>query len=427
MVSCAYAPFNRGGVGDSLSSIVASMIDQGHDVSIFTIEDSKKIKKYQVRNVVVKRAPCRIVNIPGSSTDFFSRYTVEDYYNKKVERIFTNFVNENNFDLIHFHAIQKIGANLLNVSSKIGIKSVVTFHDFWWVCQNLFYTDVNYGDCSRDCNVCHKQLQSISKDYKATRTYHISRREYLTKQLEKANVIIGNSKFLTDEISTWDIPKVLHLENGIDECDIGTIKEKSREGPMVIGFVGGQNELKGYDVLIEAFTELADRDIELHIYGVNQFSISQVGSDWRGFVSANSLMSLPRKILERIQRVKQVESADKRIFMHAPFSSKEKYEIYKTFDVVIVGTKVMESFSLVTREAQVLNIPVITSNCGGPLDIIKEGLNGYIYDRNNPSSLRKAIVQAKNDWTRGRQFQFDGDIRFIKDQVKDLLEVYTKL
>lgn len=424
-VSCAFAPLHGGGVAVSLALLAEEFISKGHQVSVFTLDNNQHKKTSTVSFRKLNNVGCYVFNADGVNVDFFDRYRQRDYYNRKVEKAFSVVVEEANFDVIHFHAIQGLGANLINVPHKFNIRSVVSFHDFWWVCPNLFYTDLEYADCQLDCSVCHKQLSSLSDSYKTKIQFYDNRREYLKAQLDKVDVVLSNSKFLKNEMSNWAIDKVSLNENGIDlpKNELNKVKVIGR---AIIGFVGGDSELKGYSIVRSAFELVKDPNVELHIYGLPFIGKKNWLKDIRKGIAVNKIQDIPKKVIKRVFSSRTESVGDSRVKLFGTFSKDEKYDVFNTFDAVIVGTRVKESFSLVTREAQILNIPVITGDCGGPLDIIEDGVNGYVYDRNSSTSLSDAIHRYLVDAKKSVEYDFKiGEIQSITGQSEELLKHYT--
>jgi glycosyltransferase involved in cell wall biosynthesis len=60
-------------------------------------------------------------------------------------------------------------------------------------------------------------------------------------------------------------------------------------------------------------------------------------------------------------------------------------------DVLIHPNTKFEGFGNVVLEAQTLGIPVITTNCGGPLEIVRDGYSGFIVNNNAPNELAEKL------------------------------------
>jgi glycosyltransferase involved in cell wall biosynthesis len=100
-------------------------------------------------------------------------------------------------------------------------------------------------------------------------------------------------------------------------------------------------------------------------------------------------------------------------------------EIYTLSDVVVSSSKKPESFGRSVAEAIAMNTPVVATNHGGVLDIIRKNENGYLYEPEESEGLAVAIEKCKN-------LEFDG-YRYISENfslekmVRKTLEVYKGL
>ncbi|MBO4602200.1 MAG: glycosyltransferase [Salinivirgaceae bacterium] len=68
--------------------------------------------------------------------------------------------------------------------------------------------------------------------------------------------------------------------------------------------------------------------------------------------------------------------------------------IYSETDIVLVCS--CESFGRVAIEAMKHSIPVVAANVGGSVELIKNGYNGYLYEKNNPEDLANKIMLLQN-------------------------------
>ena len=69
---------------------------------------------------------------------------------------------------------------------------------------------------------------------------------------------------------------------------------------------------------------------------------------------------------------------------------------YAAFDVFVhTGTK--ETFGQTLQEAMASGLPVVAPAAGGPLDIVKPGVTGLLFDPESPTGLREAVGSLVND------------------------------
>lgn len=392
-VTCAYPPYHGGGVSVILSNLSHELTQRGHEVFVFSIYDKKEKSPFGLEKFDFQGVTCTFINIPNSLSKFFHRYEKTDYKNLELAQVFNQYLSEIDPDIVHFHSIQSMGANLIDTAKAHSKSTIVTFHDFWWVCANLFLTDIHFGNCSKDCMNCHKQLANLqNSEYKTTKGFFSKRSEYLKEQLDKVDLVLANSKFVQKELSNWNFTKIKLNENGIIIPKPSLVK-KANKKKIVFGFVGGKNDMKGYSIIKEAFMLLDRDDVELHIHGAyeklskKRFMTAMVQSIYH-----NRLMEAANSYL-KLRKTKRVRES-KQIHYFENYNEANKYKIFSSFDYIIVGSRIKESFSLVAREAQILNIPVITSDCGGPEDIVEEGINGYKYNRNSVNDLVRVLNSA---------------------------------
>ncbi len=430
-VSCAYPPSNGSGVAKLLTNISAELIKRKHQVYIFCLKDNISTSKYAIESVNVEGVNARFINIPNSSrTNFYSRYRIADYFNPDIDLFFKSYLSEIKPDIIHFHAIQGLGANLITEAHKEGYPTILTMHDMWWFCPNLFLTDLNWNVCNKKkidtqgCMNCLRNLRKIN-DFKNLniKSFLIERDKYLRNILENdVDTILTVSNTLKEYVLNNTSLDIQVNENGINKPS--EITEKSIDPHKIIfGYVGGNSILKGYDILLNAFKKIELSNWELHIYGVEKNGSPDSFRE--------KIISFINKIFGSyfltILGIRKNPTLSENIRYFPAYSNSEKYEIINTFDILIVPSTVKESFSLVVREGLVLKKPIICSNCGGPEEIIKNNLNGLIFKSKNTQDLKSKIYMVLKNPSLIDRFKENININYIKsmeDQVNELESIY---
>ena len=79
----------------------------------------------------------------------------------------------------------------------------------------------------------------------------------------------------------------------------------------------------------------------------------------------------------------------------------EKNTFFQQADIFILPT-MNECFPLVILEAMEYKLPVISTNEGGIPDIVKDGENGLICEKQNPSHLASKMTKGKHSFIVGR-------------------------
>ena len=147
--------------------------------------------------------------------------------------------------------------------------------------------------------------------------------------------------------------------------------------PAVIGerikfyYVGRINYVKGVHILVRAFMQVTDANIELHIIGGTGNK-----HEWC--------------YMNQLQR----ESAsDTRIVWHGKIPENEVNKTVSQFHILVHPTICLESFGLNIAEALSIGKWVLATRCGGAEMQVKEGENGWLVEPNSVNEMKKAIEE----------------------------------
>jgi len=72
------------------------------------------------------------------------------------------------------------------------------------------------------------------------------------------------------------------------------------------------------------------------------------------------------------------------------------WELYARSDIVLMLSE-SESFSMVVLEGMLSGKPVISSDCGGPRDLIRDGVTGFLVPVQNPGAAADRILRLAED------------------------------
>ena len=139
----------------------------------------------------------------------------------------------------------------------------------------------------------------------------------------------------------------------------------------LIGFIGRLSDVKGIPVLIKAMPLILKE-----IPSANLMIIGQGPQE-----------ALLKKLTQDLSLNSQVrfESA-----------INQTQDLLPAFDVFVMPS-LMEGLGLSVMEAQACGIPVVASQVGGLVDLIEEGLSGYLVPVNDPAALADRIIEVLED------------------------------
>jgi glycosyltransferase involved in cell wall biosynthesis len=119
--------------------------------------------------------------------------------------------------------------------------------------------------------------------------------------------------------------------------------------------------------LVEAFTRIESEHLRLSIYGnTEQFA-------------------------EYTARIKKQIGKDERIALKGTFPPEDLGTVFSEIDMLVVPSIWYENTPLIVYSALAAKTPVIASNVGGLTELIKPGLNGFLFDAGDVAGLRACL------------------------------------
>ena len=188
----------------------------------------------------------------------------------------------------------------------------------------------------------------------------------------------------------WGVPaELLRLvRNGYDQRVFALPEVELRSAHRLV-FAGMGVPYKGLDIAIAAFRLLRERvaDAELHVFGS-----SDEWSDVEGRAPA------PAEFLPARWRTADGSLAWARIVgdtpglaYHGPVSAAELAAALQRASILVMPSRIEETFGLVSVEAQACGcLPVLPARGGFP-ETMRPGMTGYTYEPNTPAELARQI------------------------------------
>lgn len=184
------------------------------------------------------------------------------------------------------------------------------------------------------------------------------------KQLTFAPHAIDNNRF--SNISSNDEAEVIKLKNkiGIENYEV------------VFLFVGKLEEKKNVSLLLQAFSKINNHRVGLLIVGNG---------------------ALEKEYKTEFEKVENIHFMDFQNQSNMPI-------VYRLGDVLVLPSKgPSETWGLAINEAMASGSAVLaSSDCGAAIDLIKDGINGYIFkseDGNDLGEKLKLLIKQKENLT----------------------------
>lgn len=412
MVANGYPPNAVGGVETYSAELSGALARRGHAVKVFCRESNFSQADYKIITEQQDGIPItRLVNDYKQAT--FIQQTFSD---PRLEKIFSDFIQTDRPDLIHFQHLIGLSARLPLIAAEHHIPTIITLHDFWPICHRVKLIDWQGRICPGpafgvDCVVCTsmgstKQQRSPIFESAVRLAKHIlparlrrslranvpggedlptawvaspqvfrERTALFLRAVLSARQVLAPSEYVRLELSKNGYPseRIQVLPLGIA---LRQVKERQKSSPdkLIFAAIGPLQPIKGMDIAIRAFSQVPGEGLRLKIYGRHDL--------------------YPR---EHVREVFELAKADPRVSLEGPFDPSERANIYNTFDVLIVPSPAPETFSLVAHEALTMGKPVVASRIGALADIIRDGINGYLFEPGNILQLTHLLKKFSND------------------------------
>jgi glycosyltransferase involved in cell wall biosynthesis len=160
----------------------------------------------------------------------------------------------------------------------------------------------------------------------------------------------------------------------------GLHAHRSKAKGLVVGVVGRITPQKGQHVVLEAASELTRRG--------RNVSIVFVGAPDPHNPEDNSYLSFLKSFVKGSGLEGQISWAG---------YQEDPNPFYAGCDVIVIPSTVSEGLPMVALEAMQLGIPVIGSSVGGILEIVREGVNGFLFPPKNAAALADCVQRVLDD------------------------------
>ncbi len=358
-----------------------------------------------------------------------------EYASPLAEAAFGRFLDSVQPDLVHIFHLFGLGGGLMDAARVRGLPYVVHLMDFWFLCPRIQMLDFEGGLCpgprsARRCARCAGEvdgnlmplgraleeegaLESLQK--KATGGdaaahalvqdhHHLDQRwPYLLKRLRRAARVISPSSFLRGKFieNGLEGDRIHLLRYGIDADRVSKRSRIHASHDFRFGYMGNLATFKGAHIALEAFTGLAGDRLRFDLYG--DFFYREQG---------------------QMEACKTLVEGDARIEMRGPFHRRDLGKVLARIDALVVPSLWHENTPFVVLEALAAGTPVLASRVGGIEEIIREGVDGLLFERGDVEALRDRMkIVAAGE---GLQDGEAASIPTLRSNAEDLVRLYRE-
>lgn len=167
----------------------------------------------------------------------------------------------------------------------------------------------------------------------------------------------------------YDAP-ILHV--GMEPLLKETVSDRKKEEPLHFLCVGTYSLEKGQDILVKAYESLPREYKE-------KLALTFIGNE----------QERDEEVYRMVQRLAEKETL---VSCHPLMPRQEALSFYAKADGVIASSR-REVLSMVVLENMMLENCVLVSTATGNAAFIEDGVNGYVFEADNPLRLRDALIR----------------------------------
>jgi glycosyltransferase involved in cell wall biosynthesis len=397
-----FFPYGYGGGQVYVYRLARELLRRGHDVNIISSAPWQSgNEEYAIESYEYSGVPVRTIKLNPkalSAGDIYSELSPVLMQGLKA------LLNQLNPDLVHINGLK---AAMITICNRLNIPHVVTAHHPGFVCpagdlltpnENLCQKSANRTVCIRCCCIrktsnnmlgcllgqlprqLYRPIGETFNRYKRI-PYVVRGLMYpwlIEKRIEGQTIRLNDSNFI---ISPSEAMRNLLIGNGVDPEKIFLMPhgiepiarlpfDKINSRQIGFGYVGSFNRAKGFHILLQALEQISSQDhCELHIFGGAQ-------NPWGNKFVADCMAGY---------------SGRAKIINHGYISHDELQNAFKEIDILVVPSIYLEVFGLVILEGFSAGRPVIVSKSGGPAELVRDGVDGFVVERNDSKALAMAM------------------------------------
>lgn len=397
----SYPPNFIGGAELVAHNQAKALKEKGNEVIVFAGENASDRPRHAV--IEDEYEGLKIYRIKLTYEDFDVNFI--NFKNKEIDRIFFDILQKHKPDVVHFHNIIGLSLGMIEVAKKERVKTVLSIHDHWGYCfKNTMIKseDMLCSDSTR-CDECMPYVSHYGKNIPIS-----VRKDYFSYIMPEVDAFISSSQYFVESyIKNGISSKISNIWNGIDVEKLNAIEKKGIPGKVRFTYIGYFGKHKGVKVLLEAITQIQDKDKII----INLVGAGDQEEAYRLFIDKNNLK----------QQIK--------FWGRVPYN--EMARVHSETDVYVLPSIWPENQPLSLTEGMGVGIPAIASNRGGNLEIIEDGIDGFLFNPENVSELvdkMQVFIEDRDKLKEmGRMAKRKMSDKSFSNQVDEIIKVYESI
>ncbi|WP_407423339.1 glycosyltransferase [Methanobrevibacter sp.] len=348
-----------------------SNIDDEYEIYLLSGENDS-LRLYEFLNNdfrLIKKYPRHYKTDNPTSENM--KWSAKEFHNSWLTYIYFDILTKYDIDLVHIMHLINHSFDLPAIAKKLDIPTVLSIHDFYYLCPFYTLLDENKkycgGVCKNNNENCYIPMDSLNDIN--SKEFIGKWRENVLRMFESVDTFISTSNIIKELfISTYPQIKPETFKIIEHGRDLAKIEDQCYEVPVknepikILCFANHLNEMKGSEVIKNIKREDKNNLIEFHFLG-NCYGIDECGTNHGRF----ERQDFPKK-------VREIKPSFVGIFSIWP-----------------------ETYCYAITESWICGIPVLGSNIGVVEDRVLKNNGGWIIDINNPKKTYEQIIEISNN------------------------------
>ncbi|MCB9450367.1 MAG: glycosyltransferase family 4 protein [Anaerolineaceae bacterium] len=425
-----FPPTHIGGAERAAERIARGLVQNGHHVEVFALENvnapETEFKTTSQDGITVHQFS---LDVRGDVPRF-----VQTYDNQYIGKIFRQVLQSGKFDIVHLISGYMLGVEIIRAAQEMGIPTVLTLTEYWFMCIRLNLLDSNDSLCTgpESDDKCTRCVMNDKRRYRYLDQYVPSimdtfwslaqytpigevkirevatRRQILERTLASVDLVICPSQFIIDKFAEYgyNTSKFVLIPHGIGESGVMDI-QRDRSPILRLGYMGQIKPHKGIDLIVQAVVNVlqSKQAVSLDIWG-----------------DTNTGLNFATKLIRQTRRCPTIR-------WNGRFKGSEQLkQVLSQFDVLVVPSRWYENSPTVILEAFKAGIPVITTRLGGMAELVTHDQNGLLFEINDVDELTAHLRRLINEPDLLPRLRAGiPRVRSAEDEVHDIFEHYVRL
>ena len=403
-----FPPQDRAGTEILTLELARALQARGHQVTVVARTAAPKLEEGSLQEERDEHGLriLRLVNNHTRTASFRLRYA-----NPFFHQAFRCLLGDCQADIVHFQHVFHLSASLIPFVAALGYPTVLSLHDFFFSCHLVHLVD----RANRPCPGPERGERCVPCLHDVALAEAVRERfAYMARVLQVPRQVLVPSAFMARRIMD-DFPllrdRLRVIVPGLPPPPVPAQRGKDagvRVAPRLSGrclrmvYLGSLSPHKGLHVLLQALEGLPDDRVHMSLYGAEAGFHTDYARQLR-----RTAAGLP-------------------VSWRGGYDRSELGTILTQHDVFVLPSICEESFSLVTREALHVGLPVIAARGGAVPEIIRDGRNGLLFEPDNADDLRRCIRRCLDDPDLLAQL-VPGPVvwRDAADYAQDVEQMYT--